>query len=103
MERKPLPASKSEEVADDPRIEPVTEFTRSGMLTLEGACETSLKTWLIHVESPALFASPPIKLAVDDSNPLETACGDSPRWDAISPILRESSVLKSELTMELVI
>jgi hypothetical protein len=102
-DRKPLPESRSEAVAGDPLLGPVTVFAKSDTFTFDGACETRLKIWLIHVESPALLASPPIRLAVDDSNPMDTACGGSPRCDAISLSLRESNMLKSELTLELVI
>jgi hypothetical protein len=102
-DRNPRPASSSEEVAGDPRLGPVTVFAKSDTFTFEGACETRLKIWFIQVESLALFANPPIRAAVDDSNPMDTACGGSPRCDAISLSLRESRMLNSELTLELVV
>jgi hypothetical protein len=102
-ERKVLPESRREEVAGDPLLDPVAEFASSDTFTVEGDCEMNLKTWVIHVGSPALLASPPIKAAVDDSKPCEMASEDSPRRDAIAPILTESNASKSELTLALVI
>src|SRR5580765_2783682 len=88
-------------MADDARLGSVTAPVTSDTFTFAGACETRSNNWLIHVESPALFASPARRQAVDDSRPWDTACLGSPKRDAMSPILRESKVLKSELKMEL--
>jgi hypothetical protein len=92
-----FPESRRDEVADDARLGSVTAPVKSDTFTFEGASETSLNNWLIKVGSPALLASPPKRQAVDDSRPWDTACLGSPKSDAISPIVRGSKVLNSEL------
>jgi hypothetical protein len=100
-ERNFFPESRRDEMGDDARLGSVTAPVTDDTFTFAGACEMRSNNWLIHVESPALFASPETRQAVDDSRPWDMACWGSPKLDAMSPILRESKVLKSELKMEL--
>jgi hypothetical protein len=88
-------------VPEDARLGSIAALATSDTFTFRGASETSLNNWFIQLESPTLFARPARRVAVDVSKPCDIACSGAPSRDAMSPMLREPRVVRSELKTEL--